>query len=284
MKGFAHCTGFREADTERAYALVEEHNRGLVNDPNDYYSIHTGRKIAMFTLYHYYRPEGYLPPQYNPYRYVRNLSTTLEEAVRKAIEIAGSHWLVLECDSTLKYDYSGEIFQFGKYKGERIEDVACRDMNYLLFLNRRGLDATNVSARVRENYRRVSEICERYWKEREERNRAESHSEWLGSVGDTVTDIQVTITFIKTVENDVFSEYDSAFTTVVKAVDSRENVVKMAFKSRTNGYFEVKDCNKGDTLHILRAKVKRCVESVGVKITELNFVKLEQNDRNREES
>lgn len=123
MKGFAHCTGFRETDTEKAYALVEEHNRGLVNDPNDYYSIHTGRKIAMFTLYHYYRPEGDLPPQYNPYRYVRNLSTTLEEAVHKAIEIAGSHWLVLECDSTLKYDYSGEIFQFGKYKGERIENA-----------------------------------------------------------------------------------------------------------------------------------------------------------------
>lgn len=284
MKGFAHCTGLREADTEKAYALVEEHNRGLVNNPNDYYSIHTGRRTAMFTLYHYYRPEGWLPPQYNPYRYVRNLSATLEEAVHKAIEIVGSNRLVLECDFTLKYDYSGEIFQFGKYKGERIEDVALRDMNYLLFLNRKGLKATNVSARVRENYQRVSEICERYWKEQEERNRAESHSEWLGSVGDTVTDLQVTITFIKTVENEVFSRYDVGFTTIVTAVDSRENVVKMAFRDSTNGYFEVKDCIKGDTLHILRAKVKQCVESVGVKVTKLNFVKLERNDRNEEES
>lgn len=283
MKGYAHCTGLREADTERAYALVEEHNRGLVNDPNDCYLIATGRRKAMFTLYRYYRPEGYLPPQYNPYRYVKNLSTTLEEAVHKAIEIVGSHWLVLECDFTLKYDYSSEIFQFGKYKGERIEDVARRDMNYLLFLNRKGLNATNVSARVRENYQRVSEICERYWKEQEERNRAESHSEWLGSVGDTLTDLQVTITSIKTVENEVMSRYDSAFTTIVKAVDSRENVVKMAFRSGTNGYFEVKDCSKGDTLHILRAKVKKCVESVGVKVTKLNFVKLEHNDRNGEE-
>ena len=283
MKGFAHCTGLREADTERAYALVEEHNRGLVNDPNDYYLISTGRKTAMFTLYRYYRPEGYLPPQYNPYRYVRNLSATLEEAVRKAIEIAGSHWLVFESDFTLKYDYSGEIFQYGKYKGERIEDVARRDMNYILWLNRKGLNATNVSARVRENYQRVSEICERYWKECEERNRAESHSEWLGSVGDTLADLRVTITSIRTVENEVFLRYDSAFTTIVKAVDSRENVVKMAFRSGTNGYFEVKDCSKGDTLHILRAKVKKCVESVGVKVTKLNFVKLERNDRNGEE-
>lgn len=284
MKGFAHCTGLREADTEKAYALVEEHNRGLVNDPNDYYSILTGRKTAMFTLYHYYRPEGYLPPQYNPYRYIRNLSATLEEAVHKAIEIVGSQRLVLECDFTLKYDYSGEIFQFGKYKGERIEDVARRDMNYLLFLNRKGLKATNVSARVRENYQNISEICERYWKECAERNKVESHSEWLGSVGDTVTDLQVTIISIKTVENDILSRYDSLLTTIVKAVDSRENVVKMAFRDSTNGYFEVKDCVKGDTLHILKAKVKRCVESVGVKVTQLNFVKLERNDRNEEES
>lgn len=283
MKGFAHCTGLREADTERAYALVEEHNRGLVNDPNDYYSIHTGRRTAMFTLYHYYRPEGWLPPQYNPYRYVRNLSATLEEAVHKAIEIVGTNRLVLECDFTLKYDYSGEIFQFGKYKGERIEDVARRDMNYLLFLKRKGLNATNVSARVRKNYQRVSEICERYWKERAERNRVESHSEWLGSVGDTVTDLHVTITSIKTVENDVFSRYDSLLTTIVTAVDSRENVVKMAFRDSTNGYSEIKGCVKGDTLHILKAKIKRCVESVGVKVTELNFVKLERNDRNEEE-
>ena len=212
MKGYAHCTGLREADTERAYALVEEHNKGLVHNPNDCYLIATGRKKAMFTLYRYYKPEGYLPPKYNPYRYVKNLSTTLEEAVRKAIEKVGNHWLVLECDFTLKYDYSGEIFQFGKYKGERIEDVASRDMNYILFLNRKGLKANNVSARVRENYQRVSEICERYWKEQEERNRAESHSEWLGSVGDTVTDLQVTITSIKTVENEVMSRFDSAFT------------------------------------------------------------------------
>ena len=283
MKGYAHCTGLREADTERAYALVEEHNRGLVNDPNDYYLIHTGRKTAMFTLYHYYRPEGYLPPQYNPYRYVRNLSATLEEAVRKAIEIVGSHRLVLESDFTLKYDYSGEIFQYGKYKGERIEDVARRDMNYILWLNRKGLTATNVSVRIQKNYQRIREICERYWKEQEERNRAESHSEWLGSVGDTVTDLQVTITSIKTVENEVMSRYVSAFTIIVKAVDSRENVVKMAFRDSTNAYFEVKDCSKGDTLHILSAKVKKCVESVGVKVTELNFVKLEHNDRGEEE-
>ena len=57
----------------------------------------------------------------------------------------------------------------------------------------------------------------------------------------------------------------------------------MAFRDSTNGYFEVKDCSKGDTLHILSAKVKKCAESVGVKVTELNFVKLERNDGGEEE-
>lgn len=272
--------GFREIDTTKGFEMVERYNSTLTDNicDNDYFFITVGEKLAMFTLWRYYYPKSVKDmPCYNPYRYIRTLSSNFNIAVEKALDFMGNSGKVLRIydEATVEYDYSGDIFQFGKYKGEKISEVAEKDINYLIYISKNNFK-TN-SARIKENFTNIDNQVEAYFTAKRERNRANSRSAYVGQEGEKLIDLRVKITSVKIVKIDnetlFYNPYASACTVKIKAVDDKGNEFKMDFGSRTANYRGGDGYKVGDELHIKMARIKKNVEIMGIKTTILNYVK-----------
>lgn len=270
--------GFREFDTTKGFEMVDRYNSTLTDNisDNDYFFITVGKKLAMFTLWRYYYPKDIKNmPFYNPYRYIRTLSNNFNVAVEKALNFMGNSGKVLRIydETTIEYDYSGDIFQFGKYKGEKISEVAEKDINYLIYISKNRFK-TN-STRIINNFTNIDNQVEAYFTAKREKNKANSRSEYIGAEGDKILDLRVRITSVKIVKNELLnSPYASACTCKIKAVDDRGNEFRMDFGSKTANYPHCDNGYKvGDGLHIKIARIKKNVEIMGIKTTILNYVK-----------
>lgn len=274
MSKAAVSKGIRDVNTESGYRMVDEYNAGLINAPTqNYFLISVGGKSAMFTLYRCYRPEGELPIHYNPFRFIRILSNNFNVAIEKALNFMGNSGLRLciESDFTIEYDYSGDIFQFGKYKGRKISEIAEEDINYLIYMSHNKFEAT--SARIKENFVNIDNQVEAYFAAKREENRANSKSDYIGEEGSKVFDLCVKIVSVKIVENnEIGFRYAPKLICKIKAVDESDNVFKIDFNSGTSNYRS--DYKKGEELYIKNARIKKNVEIMGIKTTVLNYVKM----------
>lgn len=280
--------GIRRSN-ETTYELVDIHNAKCQDSPNDYFMISIGNKTAMFTLYHYYRPEGQLPWFYNPYRFIKNLSKDFDKAVKSALEYAGDLPLYIDADESIEYDYSGDVFQFGKYKGQKISEIAKTDINYLIYMLKKQQEDSgasmvhraNTEKRILENFANMKAEVEKYFEAKAKANRESSSSDFLGQEGDKVADLELTVTSVKIVEIpfDPRAPYYIGSKCAVKAIDSAGNSVKMEFASGIMNYRDENHVEgaykKGDVLRVKSAKIKRNLEIIGVKTTLLNYVKFQ---------
>lgn len=273
--------GIRRSN-EETYELIDMHNSKCSESPRNYFMISIGNKTAMFTLYRYFLPEGGLPPFYNPYKFIKNLSKDFDKAVKSALEYAGDLPLYIDADESVEYDYSGDVFQFGKYKGQKISEVAKIDINYLIYMLKKLQEGSGMSTapkRIIENFVNMKAEVEKYFEAKAKANRESFSSDFLGQEGDKVTDLELTVTSVKIVEIpfDPRAPYYIDSKCVVKATDFEGNSVKMEFARGTRNYRDDNHIEgaykKGDVLRVKSAKIKRNLEIMGVKTTLLNYVK-----------
>lgn len=271
---------------ERVWKKVEAFNEGKKDTLIEgNYFISVGAKNAMFTLWRYQNPMNPKCPmlasaRVNPCHYIKNLADDLESAVDAAIKyLENSRWcLDIDRDTNIKLKYDEQIFCFGKYKGYMISDVAEKDMNYLIWLSRQTLMSSKKTAMA--NMENVKAQVDTYFDRIAERNRETCKSEYVGKVGDKLTNLELKIKKIqfKMIDN----EYEYAEYVSITAEDNNENLFSMSFSSGTKNFVLAYDCNtkqlkysEGDVLNIKSAKVKSTFERLGRKTTGLNFVKLQ---------
>lgn len=251
--------GLKKSNNTKGYEMVDAYNKKLTSiSDKDYFFISVGGKSAMFTLYRYFMPDGELPLRYNPFKFIRILSSDFNTAVEKALDFMGNSNRVLRIDedTTIEYDYSGDIFQFGKYKGHKISEIADEDINYLIYMSKNKFDAT--SARIKENFINIDNQVEAYFAAKREENRVNSKSNYIGEEGNKVFDLCVKIVSVKIVENNEIGFYHAPkLICKIKAEDEKGNIFKMDFNSGTSNYRG--DYKKEDKLYIKNARIKKNV-------------------------
>lgn len=271
---------------ERVWAKVDAFNEGKKDTLIEgNYFISVGAKSAMFTLWRFHNPNNPkflkpLPMNFKPSHYIKNLADDLESAVDAAIKYLGNSRLTLDIDrdTNVKYNYDEQIFCFGKYKGQLIEKIAESDMNYLIWLSHQDLAMTKKTAIA--NLENVKAQVECYFDRIREINRETCKSQYIGSRGDTLRDLSLTIQKANLIEVDREGEYSLYI--AITATDANGNLVSLTFNNGTKLYVTEKDesgktipaYKVGDTLNIKSAKIRSTFERLGRKTTALNFVKL----------
>jgi hypothetical protein len=273
---------------ERVWAKVDAFNEGKKDTLIEgNYFISVGAKSAMFTLWRFHNPNNPkflkpLPMNFKPSHYIKNLADDLESAVDAAIKYLGNSRLTLDIDrdTNVKYNYDEQIFCFGKYKGQLIEKIAESDMNYLIWLSHQDLAMTKKTAIA--NLENVKAQVECYFDRIREVNRETCKSQYIGSRGDTLRGLNLTINkvFLKVVDEPYMMCPERYID--ITATDANDNIVCLSFKEGTKPYVTEKDesgktipaYKVGDILNIKSAKIRSTFERLGRKTTALNFVKL----------
>lgn len=251
------------------------------------YFISVGAKSAMFTLWRWINPQN---PKFggcfrgNPSHYLRNLSTDLETAVEKAMEQLKNSRLTLDIDrdTNVTYNYQDQIFCFGKYKGEAIEDVAKKDIQYLIWLDRNNYGESGHSKTFLANMENVRAQVDFYFDAITQRNRETCKSQFVGKSGDKLTNLALTIIKAEIRQGCSFGYLDDGRYISIIAVDANENRFSINFNAGTKNFRTTLDesqrtipaYSKGDILNITSAKVSKTFESMGRKTTSLNYIKM----------
>jgi len=251
------------------------------------YFISVGAKCAMFTLWRWINPQN---PKFggcfrgNPSHYLRNLSTDLETAVEKAIEYVKNSRLTLDIDrdTNVKYNYQDSVFCFGKYKGEVIEDVAQKDIQYLIWLDRQSFGESGHSKTFLANIENVHAQVDFYFDTIAQKNRETCKSQFAGKSGDKLTNLALTIIKVELKHGYSFGYNDDARYISIIALDENENRFSLSFNAGTKNFRTTLDDKNntipayaiGDVLNIASAKVSKTFESLGRKTTTINYIKM----------
>lgn len=119
---------------QEAYKMIADYNATAKDQTENrgYFFISTGAKNKMFTLWRF-NPIAIFKPDW----FIKSLSNDIIKAVEDAITIASAAGITLDIEEDQVGDRAKAYhFQFGKYKGELIDDVAEKDPRYLLwFIN-----------------------------------------------------------------------------------------------------------------------------------------------------
>jgi len=276
VKGFNAPTAEVE---NRVNEMIEKFNESRSNEKG-HYSINVGAKGALFTLWKTHFWDGGVT-----YRFIRTLGKDYESSVKKAMELTANSTLELwiEEDSNVEYSYDKDVFCFGKYKGQKIEDVAQENINYLIFLKGKRYEFDHMSKTMEGNFDNIEAQVEFYFDTLAQKNRETCKSEYLGAKGDKVLNIELTVDKVLIKEVEDYNPYGSGYTYCEEIIcnDASGNRVRLRFNCGTaNWSVDYIDGKKqstrkaGDVLKIKSAKVSATFESLGRKTTALNYVRM----------
>lgn len=234
---------------------IDEFNKDRSEEYARYEIIVSGKKGVFFTLWRYSCKASVYA---NPYIFVKNLSTDLDKAVFEAIKfIENSNVkLILIDEETFnkRANIPAEILEFGKYKGESINDIYLKDPKYILWLSDNNYTNTAKGLKRQEMLDAFKSL---YFETLAEENRKNGSSVYIGSKGDKLENIKLKVYKRK------FYDYEYPYTDLY-AKDADEN--RYIFK-------EPFTILEGEEVEILKCKVKDHVEILGLKYTRLFYCK-----------
>ena len=252
-------------------SLVAKHNEGKAFDSSYYIVDLTGSKQVYFTLFKYTKVvEGF----FNPYKYIKNLSINIVQAVEELLIRANNTPVIVCYDDNNNPLLTGfrkrnkegvPQLHFGKYKGMTVAEIWEKDRNWIIWFNKEyktnpyidrfgnmrdpilSTEETIMKAQSRE----LVNLFWEDWKEKKiEQNKAVA-SEYIGVLK---TRLQDDFTIDKIVKKE---EY-----TMVYLKDSNGNV------AYTYGDFDVV---VGET-YTMKATPTKHNEKLGLKTTYINRV------------
>jgi len=182
--------------------IVAKHNEGKVF-ANGYYIIDlTGEKQVYFTLYKYTPVTvGYA----NPYRYIKNISIDLHQAIGD-INMLPLPVIVNYVDNNnpllvgfrRRTKEGIPTIPVGKYRGETIAEVWDTDRNWVMWFYKNYKTESDYPLNAEEVILKAQakELIDLFWQQMTERNREESISNYLGTLGMRMT-VRAKVTKIK---------------------------------------------------------------------------------------
>lgn len=189
---------YTEVDFLKAEEWVKNHNLSITGEgvvslddasyPNVFLISLTGQKNCYFTLYLY--KTGKVSPHVNPYKYIKNLSLDLLEAVRKVATGKGLPIiLVSDVNNLPKKSVEDQKIPFGKYKGEDVEEVFDKDPQYIVWLSKNYNPTTKTGQALWETLTGYKNL---YFQTLSDYNRENSRSQWVGNISQRM-DLELTI-------------------------------------------------------------------------------------------
>ncbi len=254
-------------------SLVKTHNEGKSFESSYFIVDLTGEKQVYFTLYRYAKPTtGFV----NPYRYIKNLSIDIVQAVEEILGRA-SNTAVLICyddnNNPLLTGFRKRTKEgipnvpFGKYKGMTIAEIWEKDRNWVMWFNkeyktkpytdfRGNLSSPSLSKEdvmLKDNANTLIKLFWEEWRRVEtERNQEDCKSEFFGTLKMRLEQL-FTVTQIK--------KYDES--TIIYLEDNKNNIVYI--------YDKEYDLTIGTQYSITGTPTKH-IEKLGKKMTYLNRV------------
>jgi hypothetical protein len=255
-------------------ALVAKHNEGKPFGESYYIVDLTGSKQVYFTLYRYRKiSSGYC----NPYKYIKNLSTNIVQAVSELLVRANNSPVIVCYDDNNNPLLTGfrkrtkegvPQMHFGKYKGMTIAEIWDKDRNWIMwfqkeyktsayadrFGNMREPIWSAEESVMKAQSKELVDLFWEDWREKKIEENSASSSEYIG-----VLKMRLEGNF-KVEKIIVRDDY-----TMVNLIDDKGNVAY----TYGNGDLEV-----GET-YILKATPTKHVEKLGLKTTYLNRVSIQ---------
>lgn len=241
--------------TAQVQKELELFNRGRTRNKGVYL-------ISMATEYRPYYALWREFPSPHSYLFVRTLGVTLDAASARAFSMLQNCNVRLETADNAQFEsYYGaldDLMPFGKYKGKHLAEIYYVDPSYMLWLAKR-FAVVHFELTVRKP-------------------RIASVSHFVGTVGETLKDLQVTVLNVRlqvdTYKPDFFVDQNvlvadrdgNRFTFLVKARARSLTPNALSCRSR--------QIQPQEFLHLLSAKVMSQYESHGVRYTRLGYVKL----------
>jgi uncharacterized protein (DUF3820 family) len=266
MKQLAHTTTEFTDEQWNRISNYNDSNRDKFNPDNGEYFITTGPKSVMFVLYRTH-PKCFVGHNIS---YVGPLSTDADKAISKAIECAGgTRMLGVDKYWHVDYEHSPEVIEFGKYKGERIEDIAKKDMGYLVWIDKNA-SAKTPNGMKAKNLEVVRKIVEKYFDNIKKKNEEECHSEFVGEMNGNLKNVKLSVCSCRFHERNDFSDENFE----MKCQDENGNLIFFTAWFGTSAYEAIKNMNSIKELTVKSCKVKRHFEKLGRKITLIKNVKI----------
>jgi hypothetical protein len=198
--------------------------------------------------------------------FISNLSTDFMTAVEKAKKAAGRIPVIIDRTGTKAGMFQAaksEIFSGGKHRGKTIGEVFVEDSQYIAWLNK-GDNYKGNDPIMKEKIKYYSDL---YYETVTKQNREKSPSEHIGKVGDKIT-ITANVYDSKKVANPF---KNGEMQMQCKLIDETGN------KYKTYNLDSIpkigRDIKDGDTVK-LTAKVKNHTEYLGIKFTEIYYIKV----------
>lgn len=257
----------------------------------------TGAKQRYFTFW------VYLPKSLrNPYHYMGNLSLDFETSVNKAIERTNGFPIVIDVDHTIIGKYYETHFPFGKYRNQSIDEVYQQDPKYFNWLkteNEKQKMHGKKGFIPKAIEDQIYELAQLYIDTQIKHNVETSKSAHSHSVGEKIT---VPLKIYAAKEH-TFEEYPSKKDTKVAVdyvtfylIDENENkyliynlhekipqinvLPTKTFLSQEQFSFALSRFKQEmeklkNTPLVITGKVKDNKERMGIKFTQLNYVKVQ---------
>lgn len=173
--------------TAQVQKELELFNRGRTRNKGVYL-------ISMATEYRPYYALWREFPSPHSYLFVRTLGVTLDAASARAFSMLQNCNVRLETADNAQFEsYYGaldDLMPFGKYKGKHLAEIYYVDPSYMLWLANK-FEPTN------PRYERVVELAKRFavvhFELTVRKPRIASVSHFVGAVGETLKDLQVTV-------------------------------------------------------------------------------------------
>ena len=250
-------------------ALVAKHNEGKTFDGSYYIVDLTGSKQVYFTLYRYAKISiGFS----NPYKYIKNLSISIVQAVEELLIRANNIPVIVCYDENNNPLLTGfrkrtkegvPQMHFGKYKGMTVAEIWEKDRNWIMWFKKEYKTSPYAdrfgnmrepvwSAEESIMKAQSKELVDLFWEDWKEKKIEENKAVASEYIGVLKSRIEATFTVDKVINRE---EY-----TMVYLKDSKGNVAYIY----GNGDLEV-----GET-YIVKATPTKHVEKLGLKTTYLN--------------
>lgn len=268
---------------EKYDEIIKNFNSGKNNDHGYYFIETSGIKREYFCLWNF-NPLAIHKSE----NYVCQLTKSFSSSVDKAILILENSTkpILIFNDENVHNDDEKGILIFGKYKGEKIEDVAVKDVQYLIWM----INSYYSCGKHLNNSKKVNIMLDIiqchinfYFDQLTKKNKEESKSEYVGLVGDKVNGLMLSVISSRIYVNEFkskscFNEYVNQYVIAKDNNSDNQYILNIRCKKpSTNGNLPEgeKRYSKNDKILIKSAKIMENKEICGIKRTRLGYVIME---------
>lgn len=254
-------------------------NEGRSSGKGVYYILLPNDKTAYYTLW-FYNPKAV----YHFFVYIGNLEINAMSSVNKAMKMLTNTYSTLHIIDQLALapDNGDDIILFGKYRGHHLHEIYAIDPRYVCWI------ADKYEPRVKSEYR-FKELAETYrhiYLDLQTRRIYKTPvSQYIGTVGDKLTDLVLTVSRVRAEDNPYKTKIVGGtphfyVDQKIVAADNAGNLyfftIKATDRSLQSGVVSNSDhvYQAGEKLLVKSAKVLKHYTSRTIKYTKLGYLKI----------